>query len=108
MLFARIELKQVGEDFDELLADNNILRNCDKESIRSLAGRRDTDMILKLVPDKDTFETTLRCIKLWAKNRGVYSNVLGYLGGVGWAMLVARICMNNPQMAPNKLLAQFF
>lgn len=73
-----------------------------------MAGRRDTDMILKLVPDKENFELTLRCIKLWAKNRGIYSNVLGYFGGITWALLVARVCMNNPKMAPNKLLAHFF
>lgn len=98
---------KVGKDF-ESLDDNNIFRGLDIQSIRSLKGRRDTDMIDKLVTEKDTFKLTLRCIKLWAKNRGIYSNLLGYLGGVTWAMLVARICIDNPHMPTYKLLAQFF
>lgn len=103
LLFARVEYKEVGEDLESLL-DDNILRNCDKESIRSLNGCRVTDIILKLVPNHENFRTTLRCIKLWAKHRGVYSNVLGYLGGVAWAILVANICIIFPYLAPNKLL----
>jgi poly(A) polymerase len=103
LLFARVEYKEVGEDLESLL-DDNILRNCDKESIRSLNGCRVTDIILKLVPNHDHFRTTLRCIKLWAKNRGVYSNVLGFLGGVAWGILVANICIIFPYLAPNKLL----
>ena len=107
MLFARIQFKEVGQDLDNLL-DNNILRNCDENTIRSLNGCRVTDMILMLVPDKEVFELSLRSIKLWAKNRGVYSNVLGYLGGVAWAMLTARVCIDNPKMAPNQILSRFF
>jgi len=107
LLFARIEHKEVGDELQSLL-DNNILRNCDKESIRSLNGCRVTDIILQLVPNKEHFRTTLRCVKLWAKNRGVYSNVIGYLGGVAWAILTANICIIYPKLAPNKLLYNFF
>lgn len=90
------------------MLDDNILRGCDKESIRSLNGSRVTDIILKLVPNHENFRITLRCIKLWAKHRGIYSNVLGYLGGVSWAILVANICIIFPKLAPNKLLYNFF
>ena len=50
----------------------------------------------------------MRCVKLWAKNRGVYPNVLGFCGGVGWALLVAKMCIDYPNLLPNRLLARFY
>lgn len=110
MLFARVEYKEVGPDFDkpDSLLDSDILRNCDETTIRSLNGCRVTDLILKTVPSKETFELTLRCIKLWSKHRGIHSNVLGYLGGVAWALLVAKICKDYPDAAANQVLNKFF
>ena len=96
MLFARVEYKQVGQENLGNLLDDNILRNCDTQTIRSLNGCRVTEMTLKLVPNLRSFQTTLRCIKLWSKNRGLHSNVMGYLGGIGWAILVAKVCKDNP------------
>lgn len=106
LLFARVEDKEVSDKLN--LLDDNILRNCDAESIRSLNGCRVTDIILELVENKENFRITLRCIKLWAKNRGIYSNVFGYFGGVAWAILVAKICIIYPYLQPNKLLYYFF
>lgn len=97
LLFARIEWKEVGDNIKNL-KDDTFLRNCDSESIKSLNGRRVTDAIMEHIPNMETFKLTLRCIKLWAKNRGIYSNVFGYCGGVAWAILVAYICENNPKL----------
>lgn len=40
--------------------------------------------------------------------RGIYSNALGYLGGVSWAMLVARTCQLYPNAASSTIVLKFF
>ena len=96
LLFARVAYDSV-ENITSL-SDESILKDCDAASIRSLNGRRATDAILEHIINKEAFKLTLRCIKLWAKKRGIYSNVFGYCGGVAWAILVAYICKNNPEL----------
>ncbi|GMT11624.1 hypothetical protein PFISCL1PPCAC_2921, partial [Pristionchus fissidentatus] len=106
ILFARLALKEVPDH--QNLHDDMLLKNLDEKCIRSLNGSRVADQILRLVPKVDTFTLTLRAIKLWAQNHGIYSNVLGFLGGVTWAILVARVCQLYPNYAPAKLVNRFF
>merc|ERR1719210_3165443 len=106
LVFARLALKEVDDTQD--LSDPMLLRNLDPKCVRSLNGCRVTDEILKQVPNVENFRLTLRCIKLWAKKHGIYSNVMGFLGGVSWAMLVARVCQLYPNAAPSTLLQKFF
>lgn len=106
MLFARLALKEIPDDMD--LKDDNVLKNLDPKCVRSLNGCRVTDEILRLVPNIDSFRLALRAIKLWAKKHGIYSNVMGYLGGVSWAMLVARTCQLYPNAVAATLVHKFF
>ncbi|WWC57497.1 uncharacterized protein I303_100029 [Kwoniella dejecticola CBS 10117] len=106
LLFARVNLAEAGDKLD--IEKDEILRGVDDASQRSLNGPRVTDMILNLVPDVATFRTALRTIRLWAKRRGIYSNVLGFPGGVAWALLTARICQLYPTAAPATIVGKFF
>ncbi|KAK4530615.1 hypothetical protein CCYA_CCYA05G1472 [Cyanidiococcus yangmingshanensis] len=106
LLCAPIALMKIPKNFNIL--EDAVLRNVDDATQRSLNGVRVTDSILELVPDVDTFRTTLRCVKFWAKRRGIYSNVLGYLGGVAWAMLVARVCQLYPRATSAVVLGAFY
>ncbi|KAI9269736.1 Poly(A) polymerase central domain-containing protein [Helicostylum pulchrum] len=103
---ARLSIAQVPDDLE--LADNNVLKSLDERCVRSLNGSRVTDDILRLVPNVDTFRIALRTVKLWAKCRAIYSNVMGFLGGVAWAMLIARICQLYPNACGATIVEKFF
>ncbi|XP_072399173.1 poly(A) polymerase type 3 [Diabrotica undecimpunctata] len=106
MLFAQLLLKEIPESMD--LRDDMLLKHLEPKCVRSLNGCRVTDEILRLVPNIENFRMALRAIKLWAKRHGIYSNVLGYLGGVSWAMLVARTCQLYPNATSSTLVNKFF
>ncbi|ORZ24289.1 Poly(A) polymerase central domain-domain-containing protein [Absidia repens] len=103
---ARLSVPQVPDDL--VLSDNNLLKGLDERCIRSVNGSRVTDEILRLVPNIPTFRIALRAIKLWAKRRAIYSNIMGFLGGVAWAMLVARICQLYPNACASAIIGRFF
>uniref|UniRef100_A0A8C8LK95 polynucleotide adenylyltransferase n=1 Tax=Oncorhynchus tshawytscha TaxID=74940 RepID=A0A8C8LK95_ONCTS len=106
ILFARLALQTIPKNLD--LRDDGLLKNLDIRCIRSLNGCRVTDEILHLVPNIENFRLTLRTIKLWAKRHNIYSNILGFLGGVSWAMLVARTCQLYPNAVASTLVHKFF
>ncbi|KAF7843926.1 nuclear poly(A) polymerase 1 [Senna tora] len=106
LLYAKLLLWVIPEDLD--LSDDSLLQYLDPQSVLSLNGSRCTDQILKMVANIQHFRTTLRCIRFWAKRRGVYSNVSGFLGGVNLAILVARVCQMFPNAVPSMLVSKFF
>ena len=73
LLFSRLALAVIPSNLT--LLDVSLLRNLDEKSVRSLNGCRVTDTILNLVPNKDSFRTSLRAIKLWAKSGYLFSHL---------------------------------
>ncbi|KAG1676134.1 hypothetical protein FOA52_004974 [Chlamydomonas sp. UWO 241] len=106
LLYAHLQLATIPEDID--LSTVAVLRGCDEQSIKSINGCRVTDKILSTVMDKEAFRMALKAIKLWAERRKIYSNVMGYLGGVNWAILVAKTCQWYPNLCASAILARFF
>ncbi|TDZ28612.1 Poly(A) polymerase pla1 [Colletotrichum trifolii] len=107
LIFSRIAmLKQLPKDFQ--VKDSSLLRGLDEAELRSLNGTRVTDEILSLVPEEATFKLALRAIKLWAQRRAIYANIMGFPGGVAWAMLVARVCQLYPKAASSVIVNKFF
>lgn len=108
LIYSRIAtLNEIPSSKWDLL-DNNLLRGLDDAELRSLNGTRVTDEILKLVPEQTSFRLALRAIKLWAQKRAIYANIMGFPGGVAWAMLVARVCQLYPKANGAVLVNKFF
>eukprot|EP00069_Balaena_mysticetus_P021049 bmy_13240T0 len=101
-LFAGLALQTIPGDLG--LRDDSLLKNLDIRCVRSLNGCGVTDEIVHLVPNIDNFSA----IKLWAKHHNTYSNILGFLGGVSWAMLVARTCQLYLNAIASTLVHKFF
>ncbi|KAL0927382.1 hypothetical protein M5K25_001547 [Dendrobium thyrsiflorum] len=93
-------------------ADVNIFDPClvipDETSQRSFSGVRVNQRILQLVPNLKHFQAMLRCIKLWAIRRGLYSNLLGFFGGIHLAILAAFVCQRYPNASISALITLFF
>lgn len=106
LIFARLAVPSVPLTLN--LKDTSLLRGLEERDLRSLNGTRVTDEILDLVPQQKTFRTALRCIKLWAQRRAIYANVMGFPGGVAWAMMVARVCQLYPHAAGSVIIGKFF
>ncbi|EFE43707.1 hypothetical protein TRV_01516 [Trichophyton verrucosum HKI 0517] len=106
LIFARLIVSSVPPNLD--LKNKDLLRGLDEREIRCVNGTRVTDEILELVPQQKTFRLALRAIKLWAQRRAIYSNIVGFPGGVAWAMLVARVCQLYPQATGSVIVGKFF
>ncbi|XP_019184884.1 PREDICTED: nuclear poly(A) polymerase 2-like isoform X2 [Ipomoea nil] len=106
LLYASISLMVVPEDLD--ISDCSVLYNIDETTLQSLNGCRVAGELMKLVPNVEYFQMTLRALKFWAKIHVVYSDVTGFLGGTSWAVLVAHICQLYPNAIPSMLVSRVF
>ena len=106
LLFCQLATSTVPRDLDIL--DDDVLIGVDEASYKSLNGPRVTYKLTQLVPDYPTFTLVLRCLRVWAKARGLYSNKMGYLGGVNYAILCAFACQLYPKVSAATLLLRVF
>lgn len=104
--FCAIRMTHVPDTIDML--DNRVLIGLDEVSVRSVNGVRVAQLLIDLVPNKSVFRAALRFVKHWAKRRGVYSAKLGYPSGIGWAILVAKVCQCYPNQNGAGVVARFF
>mmetsp|Transcript_15912 Transcript_15912/g.36836 ORF Transcript_15912/g.36836 Transcript_15912/m.36836 type:complete len:851 (-) Transcript_15912:449-3001(-) len=110
MLFARLNTASVPPDFD---IDNDAsLDGVDTSTSRTMNATRVTNLIAVLVSGTreryQTFLTVVRCVRKWAKARGLYSNKMGYWGGVNINIAVALCVQLYPNTSPASLLRKFF
>lgn len=104
--YARLSVLSVPENVDIL--HPFFLQRIEETSWRSLSGVRANIRILQLVPNLENFQAMLRCVKLWAKRRGVYSHLLGFFGGIHLAILAAHVCQKHPNASVAALVSMFF
>lgn len=90
------EDKDPEDQVAEMSVDDDVLIGLDETSVRSVNGVRVAQFLLDMLDGDsaqlDNFRLTLRAVKEWARVHGLYANVLGFLGGVNWAILVCWIC----------------
>ena len=110
LLFARINVNVISPNFD--IDNDAVLDGADSATEKSINGPRVTNLIAALVSQNpqryQTFLTGVRCIRKWAKARGLYSNKMGFWGGVNINIAVALVLQLYPNACPATLLRKFF
>ena len=100
-----------GDGEAEVDVDDSLLVGLDEASVRSVNGVRVAQYLLSTMSNPrqlENYRLTLRAVKEWARVQGMYSNVLGYLGGVNWAILVCFVSIRHPDASSARLLHLFF
>ncbi|BAF22616.1 Os07g0688500 [Oryza sativa Japonica Group] len=90
------ELQTVESAKAIITSNPHLLQKLDSLSWRSLSGVRVNEQIVQLVPNAQKFQILLRCIKLWAKRRGIHCHLLGFFAGIHLAILAAYVCQRYP------------
>mmetsp|Transcript_16504 Transcript_16504/g.24949 ORF Transcript_16504/g.24949 Transcript_16504/m.24949 type:complete len:828 (-) Transcript_16504:1996-4479(-) len=110
LLFARLNSTSIPASLD--IDNDTILDGVDGATEKSLNGPRVTNLIAKLVGGTkeryQTFLTVVRCVRKWCKSRGLYSNKMGYWGGVNINIATALCVQLYPLDCPASLLRKFF
>lgn len=93
---------------ESMLENYMWMNGLDEASILAFNGPRVTEVILSAVPRKRHFLLAVRFMRLWAKQRCIYSNKSGYLGGINIVLMVAYIAIRNPKAVASTLIAKTF
>ena len=105
-----ITLCLLNSEFFSNLQNINLMNNCilnyidDEKSLKALNGIRNCNSIINNLKNLEEFKICLKFIKKWAKNKGIYSSLMGYLGGFSWTILVAKICQMYPDYSAFQLI----
>ncbi|KAK8308658.1 hypothetical protein V6Z12_D02G074300 [Gossypium hirsutum] len=102
--FVQLKVLVVLENLDIL--NPVFLRDIDETGWKSLSRVLANTRICRIVPDLKKFQSMLRCVKFWAKRRGVYGNLNGLLGGIHLAILAAFVCQCDPYPWPRPVELQ--
>ncbi|KAM3131565.1 hypothetical protein pb186bvf_016349 [Paramecium bursaria] len=97
--FAQLNLDTLPKNIDDHLDElrQNLFQG-EEKSVNALNGRKNGILIRNSVVNQNQFVESLKIVKLWAKRRGISGNILGYLGGISWAILVSKICQLFPNL----------
>ena len=106
LIFSNLQVASVPSSLQ--MTDNNLLRGLNEIDLRCVNGTRVTDRILAVVPQTKPFRLALRAVKLWAQRRAIYGNIVGFPGGVAYAMMVAKVCQLYPKAAAPRIVSRFF
>jgi poly(A) polymerase len=100
---------ETDEKYTGTILDDRVLCGGDMKDMFAMNGPRVTELIELIMQDSfETFKVVVRALRLWAKKRGIYSNKMGYLGGVNFNILGAFICQLYPNLSAGALLYRFF
>ncbi|VDO00345.1 unnamed protein product [Rodentolepis nana] len=75
---------------------------------KRIFGMINASSMLTMVYSKKVFQTALKTIKMWAKECGIFSNVLRYLNNFNLTIMTCRICQLFPLEPVEKIVYHFF
>ncbi|GMI44974.1 hypothetical protein TrCOL_g8743 [Triparma columacea] len=122
MVYAQLDgTGESGKEVEGIYESDGFGKGMDDKGVRSVNGVRVTKAILRTAGGgrgggeeeegedrKEVFRVVLRAVKEWGRRRGVYGNILGFLGGINWAILTAFAVQRYPKKGPSEVLEGFF
>ncbi|OAF71474.1 hypothetical protein A3Q56_00739 [Intoshia linei] len=63
---------------------------------RTINAYRNLVYIKMIAPNFNKYRNCVKVVKMWAKNKLIYSNCVGYLGGIAWYILVLKVMLLYP------------